>query len=433
MARVAARPAHNSLVSDKGASAVSPAELQAALHLGDVDVEELVELLTRHFGSSRWETPREIGFPSHGEEALTLGFSKDLKTMSQVKPGPLLDRPALDALSEKIASALISTTGPRVGAFVVIVGRPMLGVWRYQDHLQLGPVPAAAPRPEFLLADHPAVLQFPYRTSPEWEVNLRRRLAAGTRWGKRLNLLVRGNLDVADIRSRHHWVLVPDEGGRLQSRFLQAGYWLEDFLIDRDALSDEDVPQVPRIDAETYYGRIGTLDPATRDQFTLPEPIDGLVRSMEALPLVESLRLDRAAYWFHYATAVAGHYSGSAAAVALGATVEAMTEGEPPGARCEKCDKEIRGPTAKFVDFLAAHLVSDDAIAARRLYFEFYELRSRPAHGGLLDSDAVWPAFVPGSLEDSDRLRDLYRYVRLALVNWLLERAPGGGKIRAAT
>ncbi len=107
-------------------------------------------------------------------------------------------------------------------------------------------------------------------------------------------------------------------------------------------------------------------------------------------------------------------------AVALGAAIEAMFEPEPNTPRCKQCNREMHRPTARFIEFMAKHLPSDDAASARELFGELYGLRSRPAHGHVFDTDFLpLPAFTPSRLDEEEQVRTLFTYVQIALVNWL--------------
>lgn len=388
------------------------------MHVDEVDLEDLVEVVSHHFGGARYERDREIGFPNDGDARLTLRFSKDLRGLEEVWPGPGLEEATLSELDSKITAELVQSTGTRYGTSVVFSVEPVTGFWRYQDRLQLRPVPDASPRPRFLYADHPALLDFTYRGSGDVFANMRRRERAATRWAQRFNILVMPGLKMADRYSHHAWVLVPDSEGVLHSQYLQEGYWPEGVTNDETSLADPGCDPIEREPALEYYNRLGT----TNAPMMLPDTFENSLAAIEALPGETLLRFDRAAYWFDYA----GHRARaqSAMAVALGATIEAMFE---PTAvpRCRSCGGDVYKATARFIDFMTAHLPGPDAEGARRLFGQLYGLRSRPAHGHVLDFDFLpSPSFMPARLDEDEKVRSLFRFVRLALVNWLEQRDP---------
>ncbi len=47
---------------------------------------------------------------------------------------------------------------------------------------------------------------------------------------------------------------------------------------------------------------------------------------------------------------------------------------------------------------------------------------SRPAHGGVLDCDLAFPAFVPTVLDEGGKFGELYRHVRFGLIARLAHR-----------
>ena len=339
--------------------------LRAALHLDEVDPEDLVEVLNWHFGGARNEQPREIGFPQSGDAVLTLRFSKDMRSCDQVVAGPGLDEKTVGEVEEKVRSELLSSTEDQVGVAVLFSLEQVTGVWRYKDRLQLSPVPPEAPRPAFSYADHPSLLEFTYAASNQPMLNGRRKQRAATRWARRLNVLVEPGLEMLDLRARHRWVLVPQDDGKMRSAFLQEGYWLpEGMTFDPKVMSLPEYPPIERVEPSQYYSRFGTQ----LDALKLPTTLDQLITVIEELPTDALLRFDRAAYWFDYATNVAVGYSSSAAAVALGATIEALFEPESSPEICPECKRALRGPTARFVEFMMEHLAGPDAEGRRRLF-----------------------------------------------------------------
>jgi hypothetical protein len=400
---------------------ISSDHLRESLHVDEVDLEDLAEVLQWHFGGARYIRERELGFPQSGEAVLTLRFSSDGKRLETIIPGPGLDETAIAALEEKVRAELLESAGRRTGNAIVFTLEEVRGTWRFEDRLALRPVPDDAPRPTFSYADHPALLGFVYTGSSQAMIDLRRRERAAVRWTNRLNLLIRPGLELADNRSRHHWVLVPGEAGVMTSTYLQSGYWLPPTTVVSDPFTGDPGVPMSLIEPQAYYGRLGT----TGDPLTLPTSLDDSITAIEALPPDALMRFDRAVYWFGYAINVASAHSGSAAAIALGAAVEALFEPSSQTPRCSKCGKELQGPTARFIDFMLEHLPGTDEQGARGRFGELYGLRSRPAHGHVMDRD-LQPiaAFMPGSLEDDRKLRMLFDLVRTALINWLWRRVP---------
>ena len=394
-------------------------QLQRALRLGEVDGDDLVEVLISYFGGARHESPRELAFPNEGEAKLTLRFSKDLRTCEYAEAGPGLDDEAVGAIAAKVDEEVVASAGARYGTVVLFSLERLVGSWRYQDRLQLRMVPEASPRPTMLYADHPLLMDFTYRSAGEIMANMRRRQRAAARWTQRLNVLVRPGVKATDDSARSHWVFVRDEDAQVRSEYLQAGYAPVGLTVDENQMPPAGAPPVERVSADDYYTRHGTM----LQPLTLPTTLEQSISSIEGLPAEALLRFDRAAYWFYCAQHLVHEHS--LIAVSLGAAIEAMFEPDPTAPRCPECQRELHGPTARFVDFMSTHLPSEDAEGARRLFAEFYGLRSRPAHGHVFDTDFLpLPSFIPSRLDEEEKVRALFAYVQIALVNWLEARRP---------
>jgi hypothetical protein len=388
--------------------------LRAALHVDEVNPGDLVELLNWHFGGARHVRAREIAFPIGGEPLITLRFSKDDRRCEDATAGPGLDATTVAEIEAKIVAELVESSGRSVGTTVIFSSpEQVTGFWRYEDRLQLRPVPTSAARPPVAYADHPLVMDFTYRASADVMMNAQRQQIAARRWTHRLNLLVVPGFKILE-NTRWHWAIVPQADGSLSTAFVQEGYSVDGLTFDQKALAEPSCDPMERVEPNQYYGRYGTsLEPVK-----LPTSLERSVALIEVLPVDVLVRFDHATYWFNYATNLAEGYS--VRAIALGSTVEALFEPEASPARCPTCGNELRGPTARFIDFMSEHLPGPDAVAARRLFGEFYGLRSRPAHGHVMDHD-FFPTvpFMPGAIGEGDKMRALFSFVRIALVNWL--------------
>jgi len=392
----------------------SQEELRLALHLDEVDIEDLVEVLVSYFHGARHESPREIAFPNDGEAKLTLHFSKDLRRCDYATAAPDLTDAAIAEIAAKVQDEVVYSTGTRCGTVVLFSLERVTGSWRYEDRLQLRPLPEASPRPPVLYADHPLLVDFTYRGSSDLHIDVGRRQRAATRWTQRLNLLLRPGVESMDDSAHHQWVVVQDELGQAHSEYLQIGYMPVGLTFSPDAVPPFVPPALERTNADAYYAEQGTrLEP-----MKLPTSLEQSIAGIEGLPAEVLLRFDRAAYWFYCARHLVREHS--LMAVALGAAIEAMFEPDPSAARCPTCNREMHRPTARFIEFMSANLTSDDGASARDLFADFYGLRSRPAHGHVFDSDFVpLPAFTPSRLGEEEQVRTLFTYVQIALVNWL--------------
>src|SRR3990172_1884189 len=203
---------------------VSSKELAQALYLAEVNPEDLIELLISHFHGARHESPQELAFPNEGDAALTLVFSKDLRKCEAAIAGEAFDESALPLLSEKIHQELITSPGRRFATTILFSLVPVRGSWRYENRLQLRPMPDESPKPPFSYAAHPLLMDFTFNDAVEHMTAARRRERAATRWARRLNVLIDPGLELPDTGGTHHWVFVHQPDGSLSSQYLQTGY-----------------------------------------------------------------------------------------------------------------------------------------------------------------------------------------------------------------
>ena len=75
----------------------------------------------------------------------------------------------------------LESAGTGIGQAVLLVSGPMEGWWGYRDRFRIIPVPPEAPRPHFLVAAHPFLLEFTYNRSPDGFVGGCRRQREGYR------------------------------------------------------------------------------------------------------------------------------------------------------------------------------------------------------------------------------------------------------------
>jgi len=93
--------------------------------------------------------------------------------------GPALNASKLAEVKLQITSDLLTAHEPKIGNWVLFSPIPVTGAFRYREEFQLLPVPKGSPRPTYLAADHPFLLQFKHAGSANPWVDQRRRIARG--------------------------------------------------------------------------------------------------------------------------------------------------------------------------------------------------------------------------------------------------------------
>lgn len=203
------------------------------------DSSELERVLLSKYGSSRGDrnSARALLYPGDQERyAVRLVFDKNY-VLKDAEAGPLLSDPDLSELHDLIKRESLTSGPPKVETWTLFAALPVSGHFRWNDDFQIIPVPKHAPRANFLVADHPFLLQFKFTGSPNGMVEQARR----HRRGFELQLLLAGlvgNHIRSDRITMHHWAIPPATGDppHVQPSILcQMGYYYEGRQIVQDA------------------------------------------------------------------------------------------------------------------------------------------------------------------------------------------------------
>jgi hypothetical protein len=176
---------------------------------------ELVSVLTTHFGGSVHDTDVRVTLlPMRPPYALRLEYDRKLEPTGAFAEEALTEQD-LRTVRAEMHRKYVESAGTGIGQNVLLVSGPMEGRWGYRDRFQIIPVPPEAPRPDFLMAAHPFLLEFTYNRSPDPAVSRRRWQREGYRISLVLSSLLRsitwypptavGNLN-------HAWIQLPESG-----------------------------------------------------------------------------------------------------------------------------------------------------------------------------------------------------------------------------
>lgn len=398
-------------------------DLFKRLRVADVDQSEIEQLLLAHFNRSTGVSPREIHYLRAQQDDVTLIVRYDSDgELSSLEPGPALQHDDVVQLEEKVNRFLLKTSAESVGQIVIFAHVPTTGHFRYKDRFQLLPMPAEAPRPRFVLGDHPLLVQFAVPESEDLQTSLIRR----SRIGREIELLcvalttsIWGSISSV---LRHHWVMTGgDDQQDLHSEFLQEGYTYKGANGKVEKFSDTmDIPSLMLTATNEYYNRLGIT---VGQELDLPNDFAALLDHFYACSREDRDRFLRASYWFAHAQHVS-NISRSASFTALVSAIEAMMPPPDGMEKCITCNRSLgKGPTAQFVDFVSRF--APDPVVSNSDRRKLYSLRSALSHGGsLLHSDRTgWMGGMTGkSLDEWEDRQAMWRIVRLTLVNWLLSR-----------
>jgi hypothetical protein len=263
-------------------------------------------------------------------------------------------------------------------------------------------------------------LEFQVRQSSNFFVTRKRLDRLGREYELILSALLLFRVKSIGNPTLHRWVLGPIVDGKMTSTFQQEGYAWPSFIPRSEDFSPIDAfPPMGRLDPQAYLSSRG-IEPG--QTLTLPANIEELLDAIHRLSPKDRERFLRSSYWFRHSTEVYPA-SRSASFAALVSAIEALVPDEPEGERCKECNQKLGGgPTRSFVKFVDDF--APDRSVKPKVRRNFYRLRSALSHGGkLLHEDHEGWGFTPKGLWDQRDLWSMQQIVRVALHNWLLEKA----------
>lgn len=382
---------------------------------------ELEQVLLRRYGSSGGDrnNPNALLFPGDQEQyAVRLIFDKK-HTLKDALAGPRLNGSELTELTSLVEREILTPGTPKIGNWTLFAALPVTGYFRFEDDFQILPVPEKAPRPNFLLADHPFLLQFRFAGSVNPMVEQMRRHRRGIEIELLLSALLANHIR-SDRTTVHRWVIPPPAGAapRIQPSMLcQVGYFYEGSRGIQEAFTTcGDVPALNIVAPAEYYARFGI---GCNQELDLPANFGTGIAAYNRLPTPLQRKFLNSCFWLQHSHTIF-QASRSASYMALILAVEALMPPPEAGKCCETCKRNVgKGPTQRFKEFIGRFAPTSERFCGE--LDRFYDIRSRLAHGGgLLLSDRQF--FGSGGLEDfEDRQRQfhLHQFVQVATVNWL--------------
>jgi hypothetical protein len=390
--------------------------LASELRIHDLDHDSVVTLLSSFFPSGQWTSGNTVTYrDENGELGLTLVYGK--RALVDVIRGPALTEDKLDRLRERLA--LLSTSETVIWRDVFFNVQRVEGFWRYGDDWQIVPAPPQAPRPDFLYADHPFVVEIRVPWYPG-EGFLSATVQQRRAWELLLilNLVLHGAVTrIGPRQSDHVWAYVSKEGEELTARYVQPGYFIPDWLYQsQDFTPTDGIPPIAEVPDDEYRRRRG-ID--VSKALEMPDVLRPLLDRYHSVAPEVRDRFLRACYWYERSGA-AWSMSVSLGHVAAVMAIETLM---PPGEedRCPTCGlNRAPGITQRFRDFVERYASETPEEGRRRIY----KLRSALVHHGhLLDIDipGPWGALIPRDIEQRDTYGSARTAARGAIVNWLLD------------
>jgi len=260
------------------------------------DLAELHWLLLQRSRSASQPSPNEVVY--RGDLA---DYTVKLRLGDAGEVSDILVAPSFkerDALRDQIVSELLTSAGPRIASVILFSDLPVDGYYKHGTVLQIVPAPREAPRPKFLLGEHPFLLQFSFPSSTNWAV---RKIRKETR-GREIAFVLAGLL-AGSVHSlsggEHHWILHLGKPEGVTSEYLQAGYVCPGLVDESDAFSPiQNLAALPQLEPRVYYFRWGL---SGESKFEVPTNLSELLDGFFKLPSMRRNQFVRACYWFSLA------------------------------------------------------------------------------------------------------------------------------------
>ena len=402
-------------------------DITAELKIENLNPRELVALISSFFENRIQVSKNEIVFSkinAHG--CLKINFSKSHSIMSILRSSQLTDAD-LSQIGEKIKSELTDESTIKIGREIIFSGFPIKGFFKFKDDFQILPVPHNAPnvaQSSGLSFEHPAIIEFRFRASQNFEVNSYRRNQAVSKFATILSSLLKGRIKIKSYKLQTRWVLSKNTStGNQEPAILLEGYNYDGFKnLDTQFSSVNGIDPIASVPPQEYFNTERIL---VGTPLSIPATLDDLISKYLSLPFSSQDKYFRAAYWFDqskelYLTSLSASYLAAIMAI------ETLVEEEYSNNRCPTCKKsQGKGPTIKFRDFLGKFAAAsgpnqdDFNDVLKRLY----EIRSKLAHGGGLlidDAEHHYIAWYSTQWQEERNKTDiLFHLTQIALVNWL--------------
>ena len=316
---------------------------------------------------------------------------------------------------------------------VIFCNHPISAKYRFKDVFQILPPNKSWPKPSFLLADHPFILEFKlndelldlyknkkpknsFDERPESILDLSKQSDFQKELTSLLNLFTTNRFySYAGQKwlmpSRGHKLTFGGIGYSLSRKRLGKRYFYEYFS------SRKNIPTVPLASPETYHNKIRAIG----DDFEFPAHIDDLFEKYYFKLNANSKNAFRkTTILFNTALDLIG-ISRSIAFSAFVTCIETLMEVEKPikNERCKGCGQPMYKVRKRFLDFLLKY--GNQTAEFKKHADAIYKLRSKIMHTGdlfmseMISHDIDSQAFFSTA--------NVERTVRICLINWLLASA----------
>ena len=340
--------------------------------------------------------------------------------ITKINPSKGFPDRELNRIESKIKEILIDNQNPKVGEKVVFAPQRIEGYFRYKDLFQIIPVPATAPKPKVMVADHPSVFQFSYISCPDMMTELARQNEKLTIYIRLLNLFLNVGITSGSRYTRFFWA-IEGEPNNFTSEWKQEGYIYKSYPRKKDKYTAiEDFQPVRCIHYKDYYSRPSFI---TSNPLEFPDNLENSFNLALNLNSTNWKKFFMACSWYYQARNFCNE-SDSSGFLALVNAIECLVD-EERIETCESCGQPKYSLTKRFKKFLKKYVPFSQKQFPKEIML-IYGIRSELSHGiDLLMRDLQpWHFAVNTRAEEQDNLRrNLFFITRIAIYNWLWDRS----------
>lgn len=392
-----------------------------------LDSGDLIAILSQTFGGYQLAADDTVSYPTADEARITIRYEGS--RIAAITPDRAFDPNEWENVATRIEKELVEAV-PATARRIAFCHYRVKGWWR-SDRLgvQVLPPPPEAPDAPVEHADHPFVLEYPVMRSSNGLITNQRDAREYRRLTGLLNVLLEGQVTSVQPTARHFWAFVGNGKMPPDTLWVQEGYFCPDFRVGADTPSEPGGHAMTPVPANDYYAIDGL---ESWRGLQVPDTLEDSLVAYRNLSPEQRERFDRACFWWDVKDR-AWTISRSASYGATVTAVEALLQEAAGSGSCQTCGRSLGpGPTKLFQDFLETYAPGGGIIAEGRA--RLYRVRSAISHGDKLmrnDLDVEW-GISPAMVAELDLHGNLWRLVRIALINWLHQNGGGAAKLEVA-
>ncbi|MEW5832794.1 MAG: hypothetical protein AB1763_08155 [Campylobacterota bacterium] len=308
---------------------------------------------------------------------------------------------------------------------------PIKGTYRFNDLFQILPAEEKAPKPPYVLAHHPCIIEFRFKIdktprqrfdgykSEQWIVNnddARKVL-------KEILLLM--NLfsfhQIFDYFPSQSWFIPMGNDKIEDAQWGQNGYWYDGFESKITTFSDGDYDPIELIDTNKYLTQYGRV---IGQGFDLPDRIDMFLKQYFELTDSKRQSFLSACSLFNQGRKLWSEHP-SLSFTALVSSLETLIEIDFKKKKvesCKDCGQKKYSLTEKFRDFFGKY--GSPSPEFREYATRIYKQRSKILHTGKLFLGEVEPIRFGSwaNIDDDQFRRNVVTTCRICMINWLLKQ-----------